>query len=45
LPGAPYGQYIVIQYETRFEKKKSALETITPMKDKDGQWRISGNIK
>jgi len=42
LPGAPDGEYVVIQYETRFEKKKSALETITPMKDKDGQWRVSG---
>ena len=42
LPGAPDGEYIVIQYETHFEKKRSVLETIAPMKDKNGQWRVSG---
>jgi hypothetical protein len=42
LPGAPDGEYVVIQYETTFEKKRSAIETITPMLDKDGKWRVSG---
>jgi hypothetical protein len=42
LPGVPDGQYVVIQYETSFEKKKSAVETVTPMLDKDGKWRVSG---
>ncbi|MDP2968312.1 MAG: DUF4019 domain-containing protein [Deltaproteobacteria bacterium] len=42
LPGAPDGDYVVIQYETEFEKKKSAVETVTPMLDKDGKWRVSG---
>jgi len=42
LPGAPDGEYVVIQFETSFEKKKSAAETITPMKEKDGTWRVSG---
>jgi len=42
LPGAPDGEYVVIQYATSFENKKSATETITPMKDKDGVWRVSG---
>lgn len=42
LPGAPDGKYVVIQYETSFENKKSGIETITPMLDKDGQWRVSG---
>ena len=42
LPGAPDGEYVVIQYETSFEKKRSALETITPMKCDDGRWRVSG---
>jgi len=42
LPGAPDGEYVVIQYETSFEHKKSAVETITPMLDKDGKWRVSG---
>lgn len=42
LPGAPDGEYVVIQYETSFANKKSSVETITPMLDKDGQWRVSG---
>jgi len=42
LPGAPDGEYVVIQFETSFENKKSAVETITPMMDKDGVWRVSG---
>ena len=42
LPGAPDGEYVVIQYETSFEYKKSATETITPMLDKDGTWRVAG---
>jgi len=42
LPGAPDGEYLVIQFETSFQNKKSAIETITPMKEKDGKWRVSG---
>lgn len=42
LPGAPDGQYVVIQYDTSFENKRTAVETITPMLDKDGKWRVSG---
>jgi hypothetical protein len=42
LPGAPDGECVVIQYETTFEKKQSAIETVTPMLDKDGKWRVSG---
>jgi Protein of unknown function (DUF4019) len=42
LPGAPDGEYLVIQFETSFQNKKSAVETITPMKEKDGKWRVSG---
>lgn len=42
LPGAPDGEYVMIQFDTSYENKKSAVETITPMKDKDGKWRVSG---
>ena len=42
LPGAPDDEYVVIQFETSFEKKKSAVETVSPMMQKDGQWRVSG---
>lgn len=42
VPGAPDGKYVTIQYETTFERKASAVETITPMLDPDGVWRVSG---
>ena len=42
LPGAPDGEYVVIQFNTSFEHKSSAVETVTPMKDQDGKWRVSG---
>ncbi len=42
LPGAPDGEYVVIQFETSFENKESAIETVTPMMDKDEKWRVSG---
>ena len=41
-PGAPDGQYVIIQYDTSFQNKESAVEIITPMLDKDGKWRVSG---
>lgn len=42
LPGAPDGEYVVVQFETVFEHKAAAVETITPMLDSDGTWRVSG---
>lgn len=42
LPGAPDGEYVVIEFETSFEKKRNGIETITPMKDTDGVWRVAG---
>lgn len=42
LPGAPKGEYFVIQFKTSFENKPSAVETITPMLGKDGKWKVSG---
>jgi hypothetical protein len=42
LPGAPDGKYVVIQFNTSFENKKAAVETVTPMQEPDGSWRVSG---
>ena len=39
LPGAPDGKYVVIQYKSSFENKKSAIETITPI------YQVTGNVK
>jgi predicted transcriptional regulator len=41
LPGAPDGEYVVIVYDTKFEKT-NAVETVTPMREKDGSWKVSG---
>ena len=42
LPGAPPGDYVVIQYQVSFANQPLAIETVTPMKDRDGAWRVSG---
>lgn len=42
LPGLPDGNYIIIQFGTEFENKKSAVETVTFMKDIGGQWCPAG---
>jgi hypothetical protein len=42
LPGAPDGEYVVIHYRSSYAKKEEAVETVTPMLDKDGQWRVAG---
>jgi Protein of unknown function (DUF4019) len=41
LPNAPHGEYVVIQYTTRFENGLFT-ETVTPMKQTDGSWKVSG---
>lgn len=42
LPGAPDGEYVVIVYDTSFEKKAAAVETVTPAREKDGSWKVAG---
>jgi hypothetical protein len=42
LPGAPDGEYVVIQFETKFENKPNAIEIVTPARTKDGSWKVSG---
>jgi len=42
MPGAPDGEYVVIKFTASFENKKNAIETVTPMLDTDGMWRVSG---
>ncbi len=42
MPGAPDGEYVIIQFDTSFEKKAAAIETVTPVLDDDGKWRVSG---
>ena len=42
LPGAPDGEYVVIKFNTSFEHKLSGVVCVTPMKDRDGKWHVSG---
>jgi hypothetical protein len=42
LPGAPAGEYVVIQYDSNFEHLPAAMETLVPTLDGDGQGRVSG---
>ena len=42
LPGAPPGEYVVLQYEAELAGSRKIVETVTPMKESDGRWRVSG---
>lgn len=42
LPFAPDGDYVLMEYETRFEFKPLAVETLTTMKDRDNTWKVAG---
>ena len=44
LPGAPEGEYVVIQYDTRFENRPLSSETVTPMREKNGTWKVAGYL-
>ena len=40
LPIPPSGQYVILEYETRFDNRVSAVETVTPVQDPYGVWRV-----
>jgi hypothetical protein len=42
VPGAPDGHYVLLTYDTRFERKRAAVETVVAMLDGDGAWRVGG---
>lgn len=42
MPGAPDGHYVLMQFASTFTDKKSAIETVTFMQEKDGQWKSAG---
>jgi hypothetical protein len=42
LPGVPDGEYVVVQFDTSFENKAQAIETVTTALDRDGIWRVAG---
>jgi hypothetical protein len=42
LPNVPPGEYVMIQFDTQFANKPNAVETVTPMLEPDGKWRVAG---
>ncbi len=42
LPGVPEGDYLIIEFDTFFDNRAAAIETITPARDADGNWRVAG---
>lgn len=42
LPGVPDGEYEVLIYDTVFEHKQLAHETIIAVLEKDAVWRVAG---
>lgn len=42
FPGAPDGEYVVFQFDTSFEQKAAAIETVTAIREKDGTWHVGG---
>jgi hypothetical protein len=46
LPGAPDGQYVLFQFNTSFEQKSAAVETVTAAQEMDGTWHVGAyNIR
>lgn len=42
LPGTPEGEYVILKFDTVFENKFTAVETVVLKKEPDGLWRVSG---
>ena len=42
LPGAPDGQYVVMQFDSSFTGKKSTIETVTFKLADDRTWKSAG---
>lgn len=40
--GGPKGHYVVLQFESDFEHRKAAVETVTPVLGRDDRWRVAG---
>lgn len=41
LPGAPEGEYVIVQFDTSFGQKSGAIEKVTLMLGQDLIWRVS----
>jgi hypothetical protein len=41
-PGAPDGEYVIIQFDTSYEQRPTAAELVTVFQESDGIWRVVG---
>ena len=39
LPGAPEGDYVVLQYQSSFANRPTVTETVIVMRETDGNWK------
>ncbi len=42
LPNAQPGEYFILQYRTQVPGRRTVVETVVPMRDSDGSWRVAG---
>lgn len=42
LPGAPAGEYVVRQYHAVYDARQAVTETLTLVREEDGEWRVVG---
>jgi len=42
LPWEPDAEYVVLEYETTFERQMNRTESVTMVRVCDGKWRVSG---
>ena len=42
MQGVPGGNYVTLQFHTTFANKKEAIETVTPVLQKDHSWKVCG---
>lgn len=42
LPGVPDGEYVVLKFDSSFDNKARAVETVTAMKVPGGGWAVAG---
>jgi nucleoid-associated protein YgaU len=42
LPGHPDGDYVTVNFETKFANKPDVKETVLTVRESDGRWRITG---
>ena len=42
LAGRPDGDYVTVNFLTKFDKNPQVVETVTTVRETDGRWRVTG---